>query len=75
MPDREPHNSIGILVLASVGAGALTGLLLGLMVTHRPRANAREEVGETVEDLKQRAEQILTELSQTAEAASGGFSP
>ena len=59
------HISIGLLILAGIGAGAVTGTLLGLLATRRPRAQAREEIGETVDDLKRRAEQILTELSQT----------
>lgn len=65
MPDRDQQSSIGLLILAGIGAGALTGALLGLLASRRPRAQARDEIGETVDDLKRRAEQILTELSQT----------
>lgn len=65
VPDRNPQHSIGLLILAGIGAGALTGALLGLMVSRRPRVRAHDEIGETVDDLKRRAEQILTELSQT----------
>jgi hypothetical protein len=59
------QSSIALLILAGIGAGALTGALLGLLVSRRPRAQAQDEIGETVDDLKRRAEQILTELSQT----------
>ena len=74
MPDQDrqnsdQQNSIGLLILVGVGAGALTGALLGLLATRRPRVQARDEIGETVEDLKRRAEQILTELSQTPVAS------
>ena len=70
MPDskRQPehHNSVALLILAGIGAGALTGVLLGLLATRQPRAQAQAEMTETVDDLKRRAEQILTELSQSA---------
>ena len=66
MPDRDQNLSIGLLILAGVGAGALTGALLGLLASRRPHPQARDEMGETVDDLKRRAEQILTELSQTS---------
>ncbi len=74
MPDRNQHNqdqqkSIGLLILAGVGAGALTGALLGLMAFRRPRVQAHDEISETVDDLKRRAEQILTELGQTSIAS------
>ncbi len=64
--DRDQKNSIGLLILAGIGAGALTGALLGLQAIRRPRVPDRDEIGETVDDLKRRAEQILTELSQTS---------
>ena len=69
MPDSERHPSLALLILAGIGAGALTGVLLGLLATRRPRAEAQAEMTETVDDLKRRAEQILTELSQSAGAA------
>jgi hypothetical protein len=54
-----------MLVLAGIGAGALTGILLGLLALRRPQAQVQEEISETVEDLKRRAELILTELSRS----------
>ncbi len=65
MPDRDQQSSIGLLIMAGVGAGALTGALLGLLMARRPHASSQSEIGETVDDLKRRAEQILAELSQT----------
>lgn len=69
MPNRDQQSSIGLLILAGIGAGALTGALLGLLASRRPRAQARDEIGETVDDLKRRAEQILSELSQSSIAS------
>ncbi len=66
MPNESRSDNFGVLLLAGVGAGALTGVLLGLMATHRPRTQAQEEMIETVDDLRRRAEQILTELSHAA---------
>ncbi|MDQ2798202.1 MAG: hypothetical protein M3Y13_00990 [Armatimonadota bacterium] len=65
MSNNDQHPNFWILILAGIGAGALTGTLLGLLAVRRPRVEARDEMTETVDDLKRRAEQILTELSQT----------
>jgi hypothetical protein len=64
MPDRD-HSNFWILMLAGIGAGALTGTILGLLAVRRPRSGPYEEMTETVDDLKRRAEQILTDLSQS----------
>ena len=66
MTDR---NSIWLLILAGIGAGALTGALLGLLASRRPARRPAMRSAETVDDLKRRAEQILTELSQTSAAS------
>ncbi len=65
MSNNDQHPNFWLLILAGIGAGALTGTLLGLLAVHRPRVEAHDEMTETVDDLKRRAEQILTELSQT----------
>jgi len=39
-------------------------VLIGLLALRRPRGQSPEEISETVDDLKRRAEQILTELSR-----------
>lgn len=70
MPNNDRHPNFWLLILAGIGAGALTGTLLGLLAVRRPHEEAREEMTETVDDLKRRAEQILTELSQTYAASS-----
>jgi hypothetical protein len=65
MADQNPHPNTGMLVLAGIGAGALTGILVGLLALRRPQAQVSEEISETVDDLKRRAELILTELSRS----------
>jgi len=63
MTTQTPHPNIGLFVAVGMGAGALTGLVIGLIV-HRPPPSAQEEMSETVDDLKRRAELILSELSK-----------
>jgi len=65
MPDRDRQSNIGLLIMAGIGTGALAGALLGLLTARRAGPPGQAEIGETVDDLKRRAEQILTELSQT----------
>jgi len=62
MTTQPPRPHIGTFVAAGMGAGALTGLVIGLLVRRPPPA--QEEISETVDDLKRRAEMILTELSK-----------
>ena len=64
MTDQNPRPTVGVLILAGMGAGALTGVLIGLLALRRPATQAHEEICETVDDLKRRAELILTELSR-----------
>ena len=63
MSDSQNRNSLGLVLLAAVGAGALSGALLGLMIVRRPRVLSEVAITETVDDLKRRAEKILEELS------------
>ena len=53
--------TLGMFVAAGMSAGALTGLVIGLLVR---RPSPPEQMSETVEDLKRRAELILSELSK-----------
>jgi hypothetical protein len=65
MSDPDYRARLALTALAAVGAGALLGAALGLLAGRNPRAEGAEgAVAETVEDLKRRAEQILSELSQ-----------
>ena len=66
MTDSYHRSSLGLVLLAAIGAGALSGGLMGLLLTRRPPALNGAEITETVEDLKRRAENILDELSQSA---------
>ncbi len=63
MTDSQNRNSLGLVLLAAIGAGALSGALLGLMIVRRPRGLSEVAITETVDDLKRRAEKILEELS------------
>lgn len=65
MADPNLHPKTGMLILAGIGAGALTGVLLGLLALRRPQTQVQEEISETVDDLRRRAELILTELSRS----------
>ncbi len=51
--------------MAGAGAGALAGAAVGLLALRRPPAPAPEEISDTVDDLKRRAEMILSELSRS----------
>ena len=57
--------NLAVFVLAGAGAGALAGAAVGVLALRRPAAPAPEEISETVDDLKRRAEMILTELSRS----------
>lgn len=64
MTEAQNRSSLGLVLLAAVGAGILCGALLGLMIVRRPSALSDVTITETVDDLKRRAEKILEELSQ-----------
>ncbi len=74
MTDRD-HSHFWVLMLAGIGAGALTGAMLGLLAVRRPHSHTTTEMTDTVDDLKRRAEQILAELSQSYAATSEMPSP
>jgi len=70
MTDSHYRSSLGLILLAAIGAGALSGALLGLILARRPRVQAGDEITESVDALKRRAERILDELSQSAVSSS-----
>lgn len=61
-----------MFVAAGMGAGALTGLAIGLLA-RRPAPS--EQMSETVDDLKRRAEMILSELSKDHVPPAGHVPP
>lgn len=65
-------NSTTVLAWAGVG-GALAGVLIGALALRRAPAPAHEEISETVDDLKRRAETILAELSRTDASGSAEY--
>ena len=70
MNDRDPRLSLGLFALAGAAAGALAGMTVGLLALRRLNTQAPEEMSETVDELKRRAEMILTELSRSPAPAS-----
>ena len=58
-----------MFVFAGAAAGALAGMTVGLLALRRPEAKTPEQIGETVDELKRRAEMILTELSRSPSPA------
>lgn len=58
------RNNWGLLILAGVGAGTLAGALIGLTLGRRAVAPGTDELGETVEELKHKANQVLEQLSE-----------
>ena len=69
MADSQNRSSLGLVLLAAVGAGALSGALLGLMIVRRPRVLSEVAITESVDDLKRRAVRILEELSLSTHSA------
>ena len=66
MIDTSHRNSLGLVLLAALGSAALIGALLALFASRRPHTLSGENLSETVDDLKRRAEKILDDLSQSA---------
>ncbi len=64
MADRA-HNSLGLLVLAGIGAGTILGASVGLLLGRRAGRESEAAMQETVEDLQVKAQQVLSDLSQS----------
>ena len=62
---NERKSQAGILILAGIGAGVLTGAIIGLVLAKRRRGAGAETIAETVDDLRDRAERVLHELSDS----------
>ena len=63
MTDEIPesgHANVGLLVALSLGVGAL----LGLALAHRAAQQSHGEISDSVEDLKERTQKMLNELSE-----------
>ena len=57
--------SVGLLVSLGLGVGALLGLALARRAAHR----SHTEISESVEELKDRTQRVLSELSAKLEQA------
>lgn len=62
------RSDAALLLLAAIGAGTLAGALLGLILGRRAARPRREEMVETVDDLRRKAEMILRELRENTAA-------
>lgn len=51
------------LILAGLGIGVICGALIGLILGRRSKSTPFPDVAETVQELRNRAEQVLSELS------------
>lgn len=59
--ERKPQ--VALLVLAGIGAGVLAGAIIGLVLAKRKRDGGA--ISETVDDLRDKAERVLHELSDS----------
>ncbi len=61
---KPTRTEIGLLILAGVGAGTLLGATVGLLLGRRAAAPDGAAMAGTVDELKERAEHVLDELSE-----------
>jgi hypothetical protein len=61
--DRKSH--AGILILAGIGAGVIAGAVIGIALSKRNQGTGAEAITETVDDLRDKAERVLHELSDS----------
>jgi len=55
----------GLLILAGIGFGVVAGATIGLLVSGRRRIDPVADIAETVDDLRDKAERVLRELSDS----------
>jgi outer membrane murein-binding lipoprotein Lpp len=76
MADQSERNTRNF-VLASAGLGILAGVAAGLLIAARQSRRKPDPLAGTVEELRQRAERVLEELSsnvaQIAQQANAGL--
>ena len=61
---KPNRTEIGLLILAGIGAGTLIGALIGLLLGRRAAHGPAATLTGSVDELKERAEQVLGELSE-----------
>jgi len=62
MSDHRKPN-VGLLILAGIGAGVLAGAIVGIAMAARRRGDDTDKIVDSVDDLRNRAERVLQELS------------
>ncbi|BDI33844.1 hypothetical protein CCAX7_58950 [Capsulimonas corticalis] len=60
---KEEQNGAGIIILAGIGVGVLTGVAVGLLLGRRNAQRTSDEITETVDELRTKAQHVLQELS------------
>ena len=61
---KSNRTEIGLLILAGIGAGTLIGASIGLLLGRRAARGKDSDLTGSVDELKERAEQVLGELSE-----------
>lgn len=61
---KPTRAEIGLLVLAGIGAGTLLGAVIGLLLDRRAAGPGGAAMAGTVDELKEKAEHVLDELSE-----------
>lgn len=62
MAENKPAGP-GVLILAGIGAGALVGVAIGMALGRHAGRHNNEALAGSVDELKERAQQVLGELS------------
>jgi hypothetical protein len=60
---KKPNYSL--LILAGIGFGVIAGATIGLLVARRGRTDPVADIAETVDDLRDKAERVLRDLSDS----------
>jgi len=64
MDEREDRD-VAMSLLAGIGIGAIIGAVTALLLAPRPGAETREDVKKTVDDLRHKSEQLISDWSAT----------
>lgn len=76
MTDQTSNgNNLGLLILAGIGAGTLIGATIGLMLGHRTGHGSDTAILESVDELKEKAQHVLSQLSNNVAGLSGQDHP
>ncbi|MDO8588112.1 MAG: YtxH domain-containing protein [Armatimonadota bacterium] len=66
MHDSEDKD-VALNLLAGIGIGAIIGAVTALLLAPKSGAETREDVKRTLDDLRQKSEQVISDLSASME--------